>query len=109
MKCTALRSIAVLLLASSLFAQSPYTFVSIDYPGAILTRAFDINDAGVIVGVFRLPGGSNRGFLLRDGKFTELPLPDPDAGFETARDEQSRGRGGLLRLKCRRFRTWVSV
>ena len=67
-------------LRASLFAQSSYTFVSIDYPGATLTRAFDINDAGVIVGVFRLPGQPNRGFMLRQGKFSELPPPDPDAG-----------------------------
>jgi hypothetical protein len=91
MKRTVLHTIAVLLLASSLFAQSSYTFTSIDYPGAILTRAFDINDAGVIVGVFRLPGGSNSGFLFRNGKFTELPLPDPDAAFETARGMNNRG------------------
>jgi uncharacterized membrane protein len=91
MKRIALSCILMLLCETLLFAQSPYTFVSIDYPGAILTRAFDINDAGVIVGIFRLPGGSNRGFLLRDSKFTELPLPDRDTGFETARGLNNRG------------------
>jgi len=75
----------VLLCTGLLFAQSSYTFVSIDYPGAILTRAFDINDAGAIVGVFRLPGQANRGFMLHQGKFTELPPPNPDAGFRAAR------------------------
>jgi probable HAF family extracellular repeat protein len=85
MKRATLYSVFVLLSAGLLFAQSSYTFVSIDYPGATLTRAFDINDAGVIVGIFRLPGQKNRGFMLRQGKFTELGPPDPDAGVRTAR------------------------
>jgi probable HAF family extracellular repeat protein len=85
MKRATLYCVFVLLCTGLLFAQSSYTFVSIDYPGAILTRAFDINDAGVIVGVFRLPGQANRGFMLRQGIFTELPAPDPDAGLRAAR------------------------
>lgn len=85
MKRSAWCCVFVLLFAGLLFSQSSYTYSSIDYPSALLTRAFDINDAGTIVGVFRLPGQENRGFMLRQGKFTEIPAPDPDAGFRAAR------------------------
>src|SRR6185369_12048064 len=70
MKRSSWRCVFVLLSAGVLFSQSSYTYSSIDYPGALLTRAFDINDAGTVVGVFRLPGQENRGFMLRQGKFT---------------------------------------
>jgi uncharacterized membrane protein len=80
-----------LLCTGSLFAQNPYTYSPIDYPGAIVTRAFDINDAGTITGVVRLPGQPNHGFVLRQGRFTELPAPDPDASFRAARGLNDRG------------------
>src|SRR5215472_9070451 len=91
MRQATLSSIVIVFLTGLLFAQSSYTFVAIDYPGALFTRAFDINDEGAITGTFRMPGQTNRGFLLRQGKFTELPPPDPDAGFHAARGLNDHG------------------
>jgi probable HAF family extracellular repeat protein len=83
--------ILLLLCPGLVLAQDSYTYSSIDYPSAILTRAFDINDAGTVIGVFRLPGQPNHAFMLRNGKFTELAAPDSDAGFRAARGTNDRG------------------
>jgi len=49
-------------------------YTSIDVPGADLTVAFGINDAGQIVGFY---GGStgNHGFLLSGGVYTSIDVP----------------------------------
>lgn len=49
-------------------------FVSVDVPGASLTRATDVNNAGVIVGFFGDQTGVH-GFLLNQGVFTAVDFP----------------------------------
>lgn len=51
-------------------------YVRIDYPGASSTEARGINDRGDVIGVFRLPGASDRGFF-RDatGALTPFDVP----------------------------------
>jgi probable HAF family extracellular repeat protein len=66
---------AVLLLASAVHAGPPSQFVSIDYPGALLTNAQGISPGGDIVGTYIDSSGNQHGFLLSNGKFTSLDYP----------------------------------
>lgn len=50
-------------------------FTTIDYPGASSTIADAINDAGVIVGVWRA-NGIRHGFKLESEAFTAIDVPD---------------------------------
>src|SRR6516162_5993950 len=58
-------------------AQAQYTFATLDVPGAQVTEAFGINQAGQIVGVYQLVvGGVLHGFLLDvDGTYTTIDVP----------------------------------
>jgi len=49
-------------------------FVSFDVPGASLTRAYDVNNAGVIVGRFNDQTGVH-GFVFNQGVFTTVDFP----------------------------------
>lgn len=50
----------------------------IHFPGAVLSRAYGINDAGDIVGQYQLEDSVSRPFLLRNGVYSEiLPLNPP--------------------------------
>jgi probable HAF family extracellular repeat protein len=50
-------------------------FTPIDFPGALGTVAFGINDRGHIVGSFVDNRGAVHGFLLDDGVFTHIDVP----------------------------------
>lgn len=51
----------------------------IHFPGAVLSRAYGINDAGDIVGQYQLEDSVNRPFLLRNGAYSEIvPTGSPD-------------------------------
>jgi uncharacterized membrane protein len=51
-------------------------FTTIDFPGARMTNAFDINSAGDIVGDYaNTEGGKTRGYLLSRGAFTKIDVP----------------------------------
>jgi probable HAF family extracellular repeat protein len=50
-------------------------FTSIDFPGALGTVPFSINDCGRIVGSFIDDGGKAHGFLWDDGAFTKIDFP----------------------------------
>jgi probable HAF family extracellular repeat protein len=50
-------------------AATPYTFTTIDVPGSNFTEAFDINNAGQIVGIF---DATSQGFLDSGGIFTTI-------------------------------------
>ena len=49
-------------------------------PGVNSMRADDINDAGMIVGSYSLPGGGTRAFVYQDGEYTVL-LPPPGSNY----------------------------
>src|SRR5688572_15011385 len=53
-------------------------FTPIDVPGATLTDANGINDAGQVVGSYTA-GGITHGFLLSGGIFTPIDVPDATA------------------------------
>ena len=66
--CWTMLSIVAFLAIAPMAAGSSanaanFSFTQIDVPGAIFTEAFDINDAGQIVGGFNDSTGSH-GFLL---------------------------------------------
>ena len=49
-----------------------FTFHNIDFPGANRTRARGINNDGVIVGGYRIPGVGFRAMMIQSGKFIPL-------------------------------------
>jgi probable HAF family extracellular repeat protein len=55
--------------------QNELTFAQFDFPGAIGTAAFGVNDRGQIVGLFTDAGGVTHGFLLDKGVFTQIDAP----------------------------------
>jgi probable HAF family extracellular repeat protein len=57
------------------FADSIYSFTSIDVPGASFTYAHGINDSGQIVGGFDDATGTAHGFLDTGGSFTTIDVP----------------------------------
>ena|SRR6266404_5121455 len=72
-------SIAAILATAPLAATSPanasaFSFTQLDVPGATLTAARGINDAGQIVGIFANSTGTH-GFLDTGGSFTALDAP----------------------------------
>lgn len=56
------------------YEYSHATFTQIDFPGALQTEAWDINDDGVIVGWYQV-GSSASGFALYNGQFTSFGYP----------------------------------
>lgn len=54
------------------------TLTKIDFPGAIETRAFGINNSGDITGQYTTPSGLVFGFILRDGTFHRVRIPATD-------------------------------
>ncbi len=78
----------ILLFTLPLFAQ--FTFQPVDVPGSVETQVRGINNAGVIVGFYRLPDAScipfapnmvqvtpcdQRGFRIVNGKLTTIMVP----------------------------------
>jgi len=55
-------------------ADRPYTFTTLEYPGAEVTVASDITDDGRIVGWYTT-GGVTKGFVHADGKYTSIEHP----------------------------------
>jgi uncharacterized membrane protein len=65
----------VLGITAKSLAGSP-TFTTIDFPGAVVSLATDINDSGQIVGEYSFSGvGDRQGFLLSKGIFTSITFP----------------------------------
>jgi probable HAF family extracellular repeat protein len=89
---------------------STFQFRTIDFPGALTTQAFGINERGDVVGDYTDTSGNVHGFLLKKGKFSSIDYPGAiltsarginDAGeivgaFSTADDPQG-AHGYLLR------------
>lgn len=63
-----------------------FTFTTIEVrEDALATVAFGINARGDIVGNYVDAGGRSHGFLLRDGEFTTIDFPHPQAAGTDAR------------------------
>jgi probable HAF family extracellular repeat protein len=52
-------------------------FTTFDVAGAVITVGEGINNAGKIVGVYLLADGTIHGFVLNNGVFTTVDVPDP--------------------------------
>ena len=63
------------------FADSIYSFTTIDVPGASSTGANAINDSGQIVGSFDDATGAHGFFLDVDGSFTTIDVPGASETF----------------------------
>ena len=63
-----------LTLVAAPAASGPYTFFTLDYPGAISTSANGVNDKGHIVGGFETTE-TTHGFLWKNGSFTVIDVP----------------------------------
>ena len=60
---------------SSRSARCCFTFTTIDFPGALATAAFGINDPGHIVGAYVDTAGMEHGFLLAHRRFCTIDVP----------------------------------
>jgi probable HAF family extracellular repeat protein len=75
---TMLSIVALLVIAPMATGSSAnaanFSFTQIDVPGAVMTEARGINDAGQIVGLFDDSTGGH-GFLDTGGSFTQIDVP----------------------------------
>ena len=65
----------VMLLATVSGAGPSFQFISIDFPGAVLTQVQGINPGGEIVGLYRDSAGRQHGFLFSGGNFSSIDYP----------------------------------
>jgi len=65
----------VLLLGTASAAEPAFNFVSINYPGAVLTQAEGISPDGDIPGLYVDSSGVVHGFLLHRGVFSTIDYP----------------------------------
>jgi uncharacterized membrane protein len=86
---------AALCLSLSLCSASPAgaaTFITLDFPGALATRLWGINDLGQIVGDYSLSDGTDHGFLFDlAGGFTTIDDPNGDGSDNEARGINNSG------------------
>jgi probable HAF family extracellular repeat protein len=66
-------------------------FTTIDIPNATVTLPLGINNQGQVVGIYVL-GTTGRGFMLRDGTFTDTTPPTGTLGTWLSTDIDDRGR-----------------
>jgi probable HAF family extracellular repeat protein len=79
-----------LTLNTAKLRAAAYTFTNVEIPGALFTRLFGINDRGDLVGVYRMPGSTVKGFLLRNtGGLVTIEVPG--AALTFARDVSNTG------------------
>jgi hypothetical protein len=69
----------VLVLAVVPLGVAQGTYTQIDYPGAILTQSFGINNAGEIVGEYEDVSGFVHGFVLSSGNYGSIDYPNDQA------------------------------
>jgi len=58
-----------------LYSKGKFTSIVVPFSGAVATEAFDLNNAGDIVGPFEYSSGVWQGFLLSGGVYTLLAYP----------------------------------
>ncbi|MBL9170966.1 MAG: choice-of-anchor M domain-containing protein [Verrucomicrobiales bacterium] len=82
----------------------------IHFPGAVLTRAYGINDAGDIVGHYQLEDAVNRPYLLRNGVYSQIVPLNPPGGLASGIAFSISDNGlvlGTYRDLANVSRTWV--
>jgi len=71
-----LAGVAAVWTAPRAAAQRPGTSVqTLDFPGAVLTRAFGINATGEIVGLYIDAQNVTHGWLLKNGRYFSIDIP----------------------------------
>jgi hypothetical protein len=83
--------VLVLLLAGSTLRAQSFTYVSVDVPNAIRTRAFGISPGGVIVGDYLDSSHVLHGFVLAGGQYITLDAPGSLIGLSGALQTLPRG------------------
>ena len=66
---------SILLLSAGAAFATAYKYTSIDYPGAIGTYPYGINDSGQIVGCYSDGSGNDHCFLLAGGTYSSFDCP----------------------------------
>lgn len=87
-------------------------FSEVHVPGAALTRAYGINDSGLIVGQYQNSDEISRPFLLSGGLYTELTLPNAPGGAVSAIAFSVSDNGSILgtyRDNANATKTWVRL
>ena len=84
--------VLALILAAPCRAQ--YSFTTIDYPGAAITRLVGLNDHGEAVGNFSLAGQARHAFKYSGGKFEALD-PTGVLGTHESAANQINNRGDI--------------
>lgn len=87
---------ALILTAAPALAQTDatYTFTTVDYPGAAVTRLIGINDHFEMVGHYIMPGGVRHAMLVKLGTFIPLD-PDGVLGAQPSAATQINNRGEI--------------
>lgn len=80
-RCAAAALCLVMLAVTGAATARSLAFITIDFPGAILTNAQGINAQGEIVGGYTDTAGRTHGFLLSGGQFQSIDVPDARATF----------------------------
>jgi hypothetical protein len=63
-----------LLWSVGVVSAATYSFTTLDYPGATQTEAYGVNDAGHVVGVYRIGISNPRGFVFDGATYTDVPV-----------------------------------
>lgn len=79
---------ALCLCVGDAIAVHPYTFTTIDFPGAVSTEAFGINNAGEVVGTY-FDGIASHGFRYKGGVIAAVDFPG--SNFTQAFDINNKG------------------
>jgi uncharacterized membrane protein len=65
-------------------------FTQIDFPGAAGTNALGVSNAGDVVGLHFGPAGNGHGFLLKDGTFHDIHVPNSSGEQVTMAQDNGR-------------------
>lgn len=70
---------------------TPFTFATLDVPGALATFATGINGRDAIVGIYYDTAGNEHGFLLRSGTFSTVDVPGSLVGVPGTLQTEANG------------------
>ena len=90
-----------ILAATGAAAGRSLAFITIDFPGAVLTNAQGINAGGEIVGGYVDTAGRQHGFLLSGGQFQSIDVPTR-VRLSPAGSDQAATLSAAMCLKSRR-------